>query len=110
MTGRLPTLIVQAGAAMAVLMVVIVRTVPEKADAASRFKNVTKSFENQREIQIPVFVLNSLEADPYPSNINVRGFRRGHIRDVNLIFSTYSHAQRRGRGAGPPRAEPHRDV
>jgi hypothetical protein len=66
MTGRLPTLIMQAGAAMAVLMVVMVSTVPEKADAASRFKNVTKSFENQRQSRFLGSYLIPLRPTPTP--------------------------------------------
>jgi hypothetical protein len=87
MTGRLPTLPVLAGGVIAVLMVVMVGTVPEEADARGRFKKVVKSFRNPTEIVIP----DEGQANPYPSEINAFGFKRGVVRDVNLIFWGYSH-------------------
>ena len=87
MARRLPPLLVLAGTLMALLMVVMVGTVPEEADATGRFKKVTKSFRTFDLINIP----SGGPADIYPSEINAFGFRRGHIRDVNLILWDYSH-------------------
>jgi hypothetical protein len=81
------------GMAMAVLVVAVVTvgTVPEKADAAGRFKKVTKSFKNPGSITVPASG-NTGVAGPYPSEIDAKGFRRGHVRDVNLIFWNFNHA------------------
>jgi hypothetical protein len=91
-TRRLPTLLVLAGAVLAVLMVVMVGTVPEEADAAGRFKKVTKTFFNPTNIAVPNTGAGPGPAFPYPSEIDVRGFRRGKILDVNLTLWNFTHA------------------
>jgi len=93
MTTRLPTLLLLlACAAMVALMVLLtVGAVPEKADAAGRFGTVTKTFFNPTNIKIPSTTTGPGPAFPYPSEINVRGFRRGHILDVNLTLWNFTH-------------------
>jgi hypothetical protein len=59
----------------------------KEADAASRFKVVTRTFSNTTAIQIP----NSGAANPYPTAINVGGLRRGRVLDVNLTMKNYFH-------------------
>lgn len=59
----------------------------KEADAASRFKVVTRTFSNPTAIQIP----NSGAATPYPSEINVGRLRRGKVLDVNMTMKNYSH-------------------
>jgi hypothetical protein len=89
MARRLPTLLVLAGA----LMVVIVGTVPEEADAAGRFKKVIKNFRNTTSLRVPGPGFDSGPAEPYPSAIKASGFNRGRVRDVNLIFWNFTHLQ-----------------
>ena len=54
---------------------------------------VTKTFSNTSQIQIldATVEFGPKPADPYPSEINVSGFRRGSVRDVNLVFKGYTH-------------------
>jgi hypothetical protein len=66
--------------------------VPEKAEAAGRFRTVTKTFFNPTSIQIPgASNLDPGPPFPYPSKINASGFRKGRIRDVNLTLWNYTH-------------------
>ncbi len=58
----------------------------EEAQAAGA-KTVTKQFYSSPAIQIP----EEGQATPYPSEINVSGFKRGRIRDVNLVLHGFSH-------------------
>lgn len=90
-TRRLPTLLVLAGAVIAVLMVVMAGTVPEEADAAGRFKKVIKSFKNPTPLRVPGPGFDSGPAEPYPSTIRASGFRKGKVRDVNLILYGFTH-------------------
>jgi hypothetical protein len=57
------------------------------ADAASRYKIVTKTFSNAQPITMPLSGI----ATPYPSEKNVGGFKRGRIRDVNLTLKNLYH-------------------
>lgn len=59
----------------------------KEADAASRFKVVTRTFSNATAIQIP----SSGAATPYPSEIKVGNLRRGRVLDVNVTMKNYSH-------------------
>jgi large repetitive protein len=61
-------------------------TASEEAHAAGG-KIVTKAFENPSKIQIPEWG----QANLYPSEMNVSGFKRGRIRDVNLYIHGFSH-------------------
>lgn len=75
-----------SGALVAAVMLVVAM-VPEKADAAPRFKIVKKTFSNTGQIAIPTSGL----ATPYASEIRVGGLKRGKIRDVNLTLKNFSH-------------------
>ena len=57
------------------------------AEAQTRFKSVTKTFNNTTVIQIP----NSGAANPYPSAINVGDLRRGKVLDVNMSLHNITH-------------------
>lgn len=71
--------------AVALGMVAFLATKP--ADAAPRFKIVTRTFSSPTPITIP----NSGAAAPYPSSRDVIGFNRGRILDVNLVLKNFSH-------------------
>jgi hypothetical protein len=88
---RLPTLMVLAGALLAGLMVLMVGTVPEEANAKSRFKKVIKSFKNPTPLRVPGPGFDSGPAEPYPSTFSVSGFRKGTVLDVNLILYGFTH-------------------
>jgi hypothetical protein len=59
----------------------------DNADARSRHKKVIKNFENRSPILIP----SGGPASPHPSEINVSGFRKGVVKDVNIILYGFSH-------------------
>src|SRR3954467_263219 len=59
----------------------------QPAYASKRFKNVHKTFSNTGQIAIP----SNGEATPYPSTIQVNGFKKGKIKDVNLTLRNFSH-------------------
>ena len=59
----------------------------QPAEASKRFKNVNKTFSNSGQIAIP----GNGEATPYPSTIQVNGFKKGKIKDVNLTLRNFSH-------------------
>lgn len=59
------------------------------ADAASKYKIVTRTFSKPTPILIPA-TLNGT-ASPYPSTINVSGLTRGRILDVDVVLRTLSH-------------------
>ena len=68
------------------LLAILVTTKP--AEAASRYRIVTKTFTNSSAITIP----SAGVADPYPSELLVSGLRRGSIRDVNLKLNGFGHS------------------
>ena len=86
-TGKAGAVAVLPAAALAVgLLALLVATPP--ADAAKRFKVVTKTFSDSQRITIP----NAGQATPYPSEISIGGaFGRGRIKDVNLTLKNFSH-------------------
>jgi hypothetical protein len=77
---------------VAVCLIALVATSP--AEAAGRYKTVTKTFSNLEGIQ----TLNSSIADrsgpasPYPSALSVAGLGQDRVLDVNLKINDYSHA------------------
>lgn len=80
--------VVLVGAVMAaLLMVMLAATVSQKADAAPRFKIVTKTFSSNAPIVFP----SVGPATPYPSEKNAGGFKRGKIKDVNLTLKNFTH-------------------
>ena len=72
---------------LAVALLALVLATPP-ADAAGRFKIVTKTFSDSQQITI-----NDLaQATPYPSEIGIGGaFGRGRVKDVNLTLKNFSH-------------------
>ena len=59
------------------------------ADAASRFKAVTRTFSNPQQITIPSV---GAATPSYPSEIPVGGLRRGKVLDANLTLVNLSHS------------------
>ncbi len=80
---------------LAVALMVVVLGTPREADAASRYKTVTKTFSEPNTIVINsvegAYTTNYASATPYPSTIDVSGFRKGRVKDVNLELNGYSH-------------------
>ncbi|HET7270779.1 MAG TPA: hypothetical protein VFI90_06795 [Rubrobacter sp.] len=74
---------------MAALVVVVVGTVPEKVDAASKFKLVTWIFRSTSSISVSETDTVGASA-PYPSPIDVSDLRRVEIRDDNVILQNNS--------------------
>ncbi|MDP8901272.1 MAG: hypothetical protein M3N33_09050 [Actinomycetota bacterium] len=70
---------------LAAALLALVGTGP--ADAASRYKTVTRTFSNTTSIMIP----SSGAATPYPSEIPVGGLRSGKILSANLTLVNFSH-------------------
>ena len=79
-------------AAIALVLVVAIAWVPKPADA-SHTRVVTRTFSNNQQITIPAGAPTDTAgaAAPYPSDLNVDGFDRGTILDVNLLLKNYSH-------------------
>ena len=77
--------------AVAVCLLALAATSP--AEAAGRYKTVTKTFSNVEGIQTPDSSIadNSGPASLYPSAISVAGLRQGRVLDVNLHINNYSH-------------------
>ena len=57
-------------------------TDPAQATKAKNFKKVVRSFQND----VPIVIGDDQPAGPYPSTIQVGGFKRAKITDVNLNF------------------------
>lgn len=60
---------------------------PPPAEAGKRFSTVTNQFTNSAAIAIP----DLGNAVPYPSVINVSGFKQGTIKDVKVVLHGFSH-------------------
>jgi hypothetical protein len=90
-TGKLGAVATALTLAAAVAVLALLATQP--ADAASRFKTVTKTFSNSQPIAIPAGApdVTSGPAAPYPSEMNVGGFKKGKILDANLTLKNFSH-------------------
>ncbi len=91
-TGKMGAVAVLVALAAAVALLALVATT-QPADAAGRYKTVTKTFSNTAPITIPDTgnVQPPYAATPYPSEISVGGLRRGTIRDANLTLKGFSH-------------------
>ena len=87
-TGRSKPGLIATGLALvlAAALLALLAT-PPPADAASRYKTVTKTFSNRGFIDIPLYGT----ATPYPSEISVGGLKKGRILDANLTLRTFSH-------------------
>jgi subtilisin-like proprotein convertase family protein len=77
--------------AVAVCLLALVATSP--AEAAGRYKTVTKTYSNLGGIQTPDSSIADRigPASPYPSALSVAGLRKGRVLDVNLQINNYSH-------------------
>ena len=89
-TGKLRPGLIATGMALALaavlaLLATLLATPP--ADAASRYKVVTKTFSNSQ----PITILAGGSATPYPSEKNASGFKKGKILDANLTLKNFSH-------------------
>jgi subtilisin-like proprotein convertase family protein len=62
-------------------------THPAEAKKRFKFKNVTRTFSNTGQINIP----NNGTATPYPVLISVGGFKKGKIKDVDVTLRDFSH-------------------
>ena len=78
--------VVVAAVVAACLLALLVATKP--ADAAGRYKTVTKTFSNASAITINQ---STGEVSLYPSTLAAGGMRRGKILDVNVTLNGYSH-------------------
>jgi subtilisin-like proprotein convertase family protein len=61
---------------------------PPSVEAKKKFKTVTQTFTNNGQIGDPSAGGATV---PYPAILEVGGFKRGKITDVNLILHGYSH-------------------
>lgn len=87
-TGNLkPAMVAAALALVLAAALLALLATPPPADAASRYKTVTKTFSNRGFIDIPL----SGTTTPYPSEISVGGLRKGRILDANITLRTFSH-------------------
>ena len=78
-------------AAMAVGLLMLATSASEPAEAAGKFKTVTKTFDQPTPIAIPG-VGSVGPASPYPSAKTVGGFPKGaRIVDVNLTLKGFGH-------------------
>jgi hypothetical protein len=68
-------------------------SVTKKHHGKSKIRTITKSFSNGGAIAIPAEdAKNGFgPADPYPSSIDVSGFKPGTITDLNLTLHGFSH-------------------
>ena len=64
----------------------------DPAAAKKKFKTITKTFSNNGQIDIPG-TGTSGPANPYPVTIEVAGFKKGKILDVNLVLLELSHTR-----------------
>lgn len=85
-TGKMGAVAVLVALAAAVALLALVATT-QPADAASRYKVVTKTFSNSQPITIPI----AGPAVPYPSEKNASGFKKGKILDANVTLKNFSH-------------------
>ena len=86
-TGNAKALATVLGAAAVLAVALTALLAVQPADAAGRFKVVTKTFSSAQQITIPEFGA----AAPYPSERNAAGFERGKILDANLTLKNFSH-------------------
>jgi subtilisin-like proprotein convertase family protein len=63
------------------------------AKKPKKAKTVTRTFSDNGQLEIPDFVDKSAvgPANPFPTTIVVKGFKKARIRDVNLTLRTYTH-------------------
>jgi hypothetical protein len=76
---------------LAALLALPLSQATEPAAAKKRFKTVTRTFSNPGRITIPAEGSAEGPADPYPATVQVGGFKKGKIKDVNLVLRGLSH-------------------
>lgn len=87
-TGKLGLGTIATGLALALAAVLLaLLATPPPADAASRYKTVTRPFYKFGTINIPT----AGPATPYPPEVAVGGFKKGRILDANLTLSGFFH-------------------
>jgi len=80
------------GAAVVLAVALTALLAAQPADAAGRFKVVTKTFSSTQQITIPILSSpGGSAASPYPSEKKVGGFKKGKILDANLRLKNFSH-------------------
>lgn len=62
-------------------------------EAKKKFKTVTRTFANASQIALPAIATTEGPSDPFPATIEVGGFKKGKIKDVNLILHDFSHTR-----------------
>jgi subtilisin-like proprotein convertase family protein len=65
---------------------------PGAAKKKFRTKTVTETFSNSAAIAVPGAGTEG-NANPFPSTIDVSGFKQGQILDVNVTLNNLSHAE-----------------
>lgn len=59
---------------------------------AGKYKTITRTFVNPNPIAIPGAPIPGLgQANPYPSVIQVRGFKKGQVKRVSLRLFNFNH-------------------
>lgn len=89
-TERGSLLALAAAVVLAACLLASLATKP--AEAAGRYKVVTKAFSGAAEVQVPSDTASREgTARPYPAEVSATGFKKGRILDVNLKLNGYSH-------------------
>ena len=93
-TGKLGPGLIATGMAVVLAAVLLALLASGPADAASRYKTVTRTFSNTQPIAVPdaATEFTSGAAKPYPSEISVAGFRKGKVLDANVTLKGFGHA------------------
>jgi subtilisin-like proprotein convertase family protein len=73
--------------ALSLALPIVPEAPPADAKKRFRFKNVTRTFSNPALIDIP----GQGQAMPYPAIIQVGGFKKGKIKDVDVTLRDFSH-------------------
>jgi hypothetical protein len=89
-TERRSMLALAVAVALAACLLALLATKP--AEAAGRYKVVTKTFSGAAEIQVPADTTSKQgPASPCPSEIPISGLKMGRVLDVNVKLNGYSH-------------------
>ena len=72
-------------AVAAAALLALAATTP--AEAAGRYKTVTRAFSNAN----PISIVDASPSNPYPSEAAVAGLKRGKVKDVNVRLKGYGH-------------------
>ena len=86
-SGTRALLLTWMAVALAAALGVAASLSASKAEAAPKFKTVTKTFGVPSQIETPAFG----PGVPYPSDLSVGGLKRGRITDVNLTLKNFNH-------------------